>query len=78
MTDKAHWDGAAWTNHGYRFTAFFQDGDGAAYATARNADYTYSSYRYDGAAWTKLEGLPGALVGPPPAEAAGGPGDPAV
>lgn len=61
-TDKAHWDGAAWTAHGYSFTAFFKAKDGAAYAIARNADYTYSSYRYDGAAWTRLDGLPGALV----------------
>lgn len=49
-TDKAHWDGAAWTAHGYHFTGLFKAGDGAAYAIARNADYTYSSYRYDGAA----------------------------
>ncbi|MFQ8761718.1 MAG: hypothetical protein ACLSAF_21935 [Intestinimonas sp.] len=41
---------------------FFKAKDGAAYAIARNADYTYSSYRYDGAAWTRLDGLPGALV----------------
>lgn len=61
-TDKAHWDGAAWTAHGYSFTAFFKAEDGAAYAIARNADYTYSSYRYDGAAWTRLDDLPGALV----------------
>ena len=65
-TGRAHWDGAEWTNHDYHFTAFFQGEDGAAYATNQDAWAQYSSYRYDDGAWTKLEDLPGALVGASP------------
>lgn len=65
-TDSAHWDGAAWTNHGYRFTAFFKTGDGAAYATKQDGWGSYSSYRYDDGAWAKLENLPGPLVSASP------------
>ena len=65
-TEHAHWDGAEWANHGYHFTAFFQGEDGAAYATNQDAWAQYSSYRYDDGAWTKLEDLPGALVGASP------------
>ena len=65
-TDFAHWDGAAWTNHGYHFTAFFKTGDGAAYATKQDGWGSYSSYRYDDGSWTRLENLPGPLVSASP------------
>ncbi|BDF70285.1 hypothetical protein CE91St41_24880 [Oscillospiraceae bacterium] len=55
-TDKAHWDGKAWTAQDYGFSSFLKLGADTAYGIAKGG-----TYRYTDGTWSSLA-LPGTLL----------------